>query len=290
MGTKPFGIAVDDVYVYFSAIDIGIHRAPKLGGPIDLLAADDRGPHVIVADGEWIYAADLGTPPTDFRDGRIVRVSKSAGGLQVLASSLEAPGDLRVAGDQIYFSTIGTHDYGAYNNDGAIWRMPKDGSTPPVRLAKDQLHPAGMAVDFSYVYWVTDYGGQVMRCALAGCDQKPDVLYADQNVPRSIVVDDAWLYWTNQQGTNVVRAPKNGGGAVEELAGSRGFPESIVLDGPDLFWCESLTHTVMRLPKTGAVRPMAVAEDLGLPTIVVVDRSSVYFSDQGRDDVVRVPR
>lgn len=288
----PYGIAVDEVNVYYSLIDEGIRRTPKLGGAIDAVVADDHGPHAIVVDDLFVYAADLGTPPTDFEDGRIVRAPKAGGALQILASDLGAPNALVLHGNDVVFSAAGTRSFGAYNNDGAIYRVPRDGSAPAKRLAKNQRHPISVATDDTYVYWTNDFGGTIVRCALSGCNETPEVLYDNQNVPRSIVVDDQFLYWSNQMDTNVVRAPKEGGGKILELAGSRGFPESIVLDHGMLYWAEVLTHTIQSLPKGGATRPIAVAEEpfVKLPQRVVVDATSVYFTDQGIIHVVRVPR
>ena len=286
----PYGLAVDDYNVYFTLVDTGIRRTPKHGGgPVEVVASDDHGPHRIVLDDVYIYIADLGTPDADFNDGRLARVTKFGGELQILDSNLGATDDLVLHGDYVLYSCAGTRSFGAYNNDGAIFRLPRAGGTP-VRLAKNQRHPIAITADETYVYWLNDYQGSIMRCAIAGCSETPEIVYADQNVPRSIVVDSEWIYWTNQQDTNVVRAPKSGSGPITELAASRGFPASLVLDHSELYWTEVLTHTVQTLPKDGAFRPTAVAQDLGLPVQVVVDLDSVYFTDQERTNVVRVPR
>lgn len=288
----PYGVAVDEVNVYFSLVDTGIRRTPKLGGPIDDVVLDDHGPHPLVVDDVFVYAADLGTPAADFVDGRIVRVPKAGGALQILVSDLGAPDSLVLHEGDVVFSASGTRSFGAYNNDGAIYRVPRDGSAAPTRLAKNQRHPICVAVDDTYVYWTNDYAGTIVRCALSGCNQMPEVLYDNQNVPHALVVDDTYLYWTNQMDTNVVRAPKQGGGEINELAGSRGFPESLVLDRGMLYWTEVLTHTIQSMPKGGAPRPIAVAQepDVKLPQRIAVDATSLYFTDQGIIDVVRVPR
>lgn len=293
----PYGVAVDGVNVYFTYIDHGIYRAPKRGGDAVLLAADDHGPHALAVDDLWVYAVDLGTPDTDFQDGRVVRVAKGGGPLEVLASGLGAPSGIVLAGAEVVFSAFGTRSFGAYNEDGAIYRAAKDGSAAPARLAKGQLGPTSVAADDAFAYWTNDYGGTVMRCALAGCGEAPSALYASLNEPSSVVAADDRLYWCNAQppsgepsGPDVVTAPKAGGGAIVELASSRGRPQSLVLDHGDLIWVETLTHTVQRLPKDGAPRPTAVASDLGLPERVTADAAAVYFSDQGKANVVRVPR
>jgi hypothetical protein len=287
----PYGVAVDDYNVYFTLVDTGIMRTPKLGGPIDVVTADDHGPHPIVVDDLYLYAADLGTPDTDFRDGRVIRILKTGGAMDVLASGLNAPNGLVLQGDDVVFSANGTRSFGAYNNDGEIWRVPRDGSAPATRLAKDQRHPMAITADATYAYWVNDYAGTVVRCALAGCNFTPEVLYDNQNVPQSIAVDGMSLYWANRQESNVVRASKNGGGDIVELAASVGYPESLLLDHGVLFWVDALSHKVQSIPRSGATRPTVVfQEDMGLPTRVAVDATSVYFTDQGNSNVVRIPR
>lgn len=296
-GDLPFGIDVDAVYVYFSAIDTGIMRTPKVGGAIDLLAADDHGPHVIAASEESIFVCDLGTPNNNFADGRLARVSKSGGTLEILAHDIPSAGIVRVSGEYVYFTSMGTPMLGGgYLHDGAIYRVKKDG-TGLLRLAKDQEVPGGMVVDDAYVYWVAEDFGSVRRCAIGGCAEKPTELYSNLNVPLSMAVDEAWLYWSSKD-NNIVRAPKDGKGNIGELTGSRGLPKSIVVSRGELFWTDVYSHSVSRMPKDGSLLPKMIWQDpetdpmmpKSLPTVIAVDEASVYFTDQGWDDVVRIGR
>lgn len=287
----PHGIAVDDRFVYFSCVDEGTKRVPKTGGAVELVAASDHGPHMIAVDATYVYAADLGTAATDFHDGRVTRALKDKpnAALEIISPVVPAVGAIVLAGPYVYFTSMGTTTSGAYNNDGAIWRVLRDGGGA-VRLAKNQRRPMGLAVDAQYVYWTNNYEQSVARCGVDGCNEQPTTLYANVDVPRSLVVDEQSPYWSSIQGSNVVRAPKAGGGTIVELAVSRGFPDGLRLDGEELFWIESVTHAVEKMPRKGAVRPTEIASDLKLPIAVAVDAESAFFTDEGSGLVVRVPR
>jgi sugar lactone lactonase YvrE len=288
----PHGIAVDDANVFFSCIDEGIKRVPKKGGALVLVATSDHGPHQVAVDTTHVYWADLGTGATDFHDGRVARAPKDAVGTataEIISPVVPAVGAIILAGPYVYFTSLGTTSNGAYNNDGAIWRVPRAGGMAE-RLAKDQRRPIGLAVDDAYVYWTNSYEQAVARCSVAGCNESPTTLYTNLDVPRSLVVDEAFLYWSSTQGSNVVRAPKAGGGGVFEIASSRGFPDGLKLDRTELFWVESVTHAVVKMPRVGAVRPTELAADLKLPIAVAVDAESAFFTDEGARNVVRVPR
>lgn len=287
----PHGIAVDDANVFFSCIDEGIKRVNKKGGPLSVVALSDHGPHAVAVDATHVYFADLGTGAMDFHDGRVARAPKDAtnGALEVISPVRPAVGAIVLSGPYVYFTSMGTTTNGAYNNDGEIWRVGRDGSAP-LRLAKNQRRPMGLAVDAQYVYWTNGYEQSVARCGASGCNEAPTTLYSNVDVPGSLVVDDTFLYWSSLQGSNVVRAPKLGGGGVFEIASSRGYPDGLKLRGDELFWVESITHAVVKMPRGGAVRPTELASNLELPIAVAVDDESAFFTDEGARTVVRVPR
>lgn len=287
----PHGIAVDDTSVYFSCVGEGVKRVPKKGGTLDMVSPSDHGPHMVAVDATHVYFAEIGTGAGDFRDGRVARAPKDATGVapEVIGPVVPMVGALALSGPYVYFTSLGTTSNGTYQNDGAIWRVARDGGTGE-RLAKDQRRPIGLAVDAEYVYWTNAYEQAVARCAVGGCGESPTTLYTNVDVPGSLAQGDGLLYWTSTQGSNVVRAPKSGAGGVFEIASSRGFPSGIERDGNELFWVEAITHAVVKLPTAGAVRPTEVASDLKLPIAVAVDAESVFFTDELAHNVVRVPR
>lgn len=287
----PHGIAVDDMSVFFSCIGEGVKRVPKKGGPLVLVSPSDHGPHMVAVDATHVYFAEIGTGAGDFRDGRVARAPKdaTAASPEVISPIVPMVGALVLSGPYVYFASLGTTSNGTYQNDGAIWRVAREGGAGE-RLAKNQRRPIGLAVDAQYVYWTNAYEQAVARCSIDGCGESPTTLYTNVDVPGSLAQGDGFLYWTSTMGSNVVRAPKAGGGSVLEIASSRGLPAGIVRDGSELFWVEAITHAVVKLPTAGAVRPTEVASDLKLPIAVAVDAESVFFTDELAQAVVRVPR
>jgi hypothetical protein len=64
-----------------------------------------------------------------------------------------------------------------------------------------------MVVDDANVYWTNFDSGQVLRCAIDGCNNTPTVM-ADvgSNQPCRMTMDDTHIYW--------VTCPPSGTGAV----------------------------------------------------------------------------
>ena len=73
-------------------------------------------------------------------------------------------------------------------------------------LASQQRNPIAIAVDSASVYWLTRDGGEVMRCAKRGCDQKPTVLASGIQGLARLAVDASSVYFT--AGDKVLKVPK----------------------------------------------------------------------------------
>src|ERR1700690_1557349 len=72
----PFGIAVDDQYVYYtSSVDGTLSRLPKNGGDPVVIATGMNGPYRLALDDAAAYVAVIGTTDS-YVDGEIVRVAK----------------------------------------------------------------------------------------------------------------------------------------------------------------------------------------------------------------------
>jgi sugar lactone lactonase YvrE len=289
----PHDVALDGAWVYYTSIgDRAVRRVPRRGGVSRTLVVDEHGPTNLAVDDRFVYFGDYGRGENLFVDGRVGRVAKDGSGTVLyLAEDVPTVGAVLLDGDYVYYASMGTTVSGVYQNDGALFRVRKDGSARAEALtARDQRVPVGLAVDEAWVYWASAYGGTLARCPKSGCNGPPELLYAGQNQPRSVAVDDAWLYWASPQATAVFRAAKGGAGAVVELAASRGLPDGLVVAGPDLFWVEPVAHAVVRMPKEGGARPVALAADLGLPVAVAVDGDDVVFADEERGTIVRLAR
>ena len=72
-------------------------------------------------------------------------------------------------------------------------------------LSRDVAHRCWL--EGTSVYWVTSYGGTVMKCPVEGCAGNPTHLASEQAYPVSIAVDGKSLYWTNNRSGTVMKLP-----------------------------------------------------------------------------------
>jgi len=154
----PGYLAVDDVYVFWSDVSGAIMRVSQLGGTPQLVAPSPY-PQGIALDADYVYW-------TDSSQGAILRVPKSGGNSDPIASGQDTPVQIAIDGDFVYWTD--TSDLGL----GSVMRASKDGG-PATTLAtglgmgSDQHRgPWAIAIDDVAVYWTEIYGrGAVMRVA-----------------------------------------------------------------------------------------------------------------------------
>lgn len=158
----PFGLAVDDSYVYYTSFQPSIYRSLIDGGSVNneqavgpngdtigFIALDDQRVY-------WVYTEKNGT-------GHVVSTAKALGSG---VTSYGTPADnvfpvgIVVDDEYVYWSTDGTETGGFPNGDGKVLACPKKGcdASGPFVLATGNLFGGPMATDDLAIYWV-EYGG-----------------------------------------------------------------------------------------------------------------------------------
>jgi sugar lactone lactonase YvrE len=190
-------------------------------------------------------------------------------------------------------ATSGAASYDPYNP--GCGRCARDDGDGPVTLAADQLSPASVTADATYVYW-TNTGthgddGTLMRVPIEGGELT--LLATGQAGPAGIAVDATYVYWTNSFSGTVMKMPLRGPGAPITLATGQSRPSAIVVDEKHIYWTNCGTcrddGEVMKASLDGSSLT-ALATGQSEPTGIAVDATSVYWTNYATEGTVtRVP-
>jgi streptogramin lyase len=145
-------MAFDGTWLYYADAGLGeIHRLDRTSLENRLLAGDRAHPNSVVLRGNDLYFLELGTEEAGYEDGRLARMPRAGGPIEVLLEGLDAPDGLAADASSVFLCTRGTT-----MNDfrGRILRRSDDGTVQT--LADDQWEPFAIAVDEDAVYWTND--------------------------------------------------------------------------------------------------------------------------------------
>ncbi|MEZ4296246.1 MAG: hypothetical protein R3B70_14840 [Polyangiaceae bacterium] len=136
--------ATSETHVYWDDVTL-IHRAPHDDTTITDFLNAPTSPTFFATDDANLYFAggQSGTYAVPLTGGAANEIADAAPGYGSLVSD----------GQNVFFITFADGD-----STKAIWRVPRDGSAPPVKLAEDPDGFSGqpMSVDDKYVYWLNE--------------------------------------------------------------------------------------------------------------------------------------
>ncbi|MDC0746103.1 Vgb family protein [Polyangium mundeleinium] len=148
----PQCLTVDSDFVYFTSMDGDqtstggkIRKVPRDGGTPEVLVSGQHFPYMITADAGNLYWTDVG-------NDKIMKVSKSGGAPQVLATG-DYPAGIAVDSNYVYW---------ANRYAGTVMKVPVGGG-PAETIAPDQNSPAAVAVDATSIYWVNEGDGTLKK-------------------------------------------------------------------------------------------------------------------------------
>lgn len=192
-----------------------------------------------------------------------------------LATGLCDVGSIAVVGQDVYFATD------IASKTGKILRVPRDGSSEPVPILTDADHPADIAADPSWVFWVEGaIPGRVMRADRDGANETP--LQIGQNAPNRVTLDGSYVYWSIPSvGGGVIQRVPKATGSVDFIASNLYGVTGLAVDDASVYWTEkgSAGGLVRTTPKTGgqAVTDLATAQNE--PSALALGIAQVFWTN-----------
>lgn len=265
----PFGIAVDDGFVYWTNYEGGtVMKVSKSGdGSPTTLASGQGHPHSIAVDADAIYW-------TNVSGGTVVKMDKSGGAL-IIASGQDSPYGIAVDGDAIYWVNAGGTVMKAGKADGVV-----------TTLASGQGNPFGIALASNIVYWTNISDGTVMKVGKSG--GMPIVFASGQNSPHGIVVDNNAVYWTNDVSDGEVMAAGLTSGAPVVLAADQNKPLGIAIDDSAVYWANFVSGGNVNRIRINEGDPIGLISDQDSPGGITADDIAIYWTTNGGGTVMKL--
>lgn len=285
---EPYGLAVDDTYVYWttSGVADSVYRKKLADASApELLANNQKRPRelALATDADFkgvVWAnnglADIGaaivgakapgmptTLATSMKDGvfaiavvgkNVFWLNRDEGDLwsAVLTATLDTTNKklASLLGQPWDLAADSAFVYVTTYTTGEVRRIPAGGGTPKV-LAKGLGNPTGIAIDAKYAYFAAENTGEISRVLVDG-SAAATVLATGQLKPAHLTIDDKYVYWTNY-GTSdtdgsVAKVPLAGGDVIV-LAAAQNKPLQIAVDATHVYWTTIGGKTIMKAPK-----------------------------------------
>jgi hypothetical protein len=145
---NPFGVAIDDSYVYWTNLEGGnnVMRVSKSGGTPSTLESGLGGALGIAVDSMHVYWVDQAN------GGSLLYMPLDGGVVETIVSGQDPERN----GIAFALDTLNVYlaNFGSGASDGVILRVPLSGGTPAT-IASGEDGPTAIAVDATSVYWTT---------------------------------------------------------------------------------------------------------------------------------------
>ena len=304
---KPWGVAVDDAYVYWTNEgDETVMRAPKTGGAPVAIARNQAEPHRILVDSTTVI----------WHNANFANSQTADGGANVYEITSLAKTAIDQGGSPKKIEDVQT---GKRARTVAIAKSPDDQvwSTWPDKLRRnnredsnngkdivkplDPREPTALAVDDVNAYFFLQQPEQVWsvpKTADGTTDAGRPIATLDNLVEVADMAADGTALYIVTIGGAVLQLPTPAGGAATQLAIGHPFPRSVVVDDAYVYFTHSSgTETdtdgaVIMLAKSGGTA-VGIATGQNRPRGIAVDVApdgshTVYWATYGDGKIWRV--
>jgi hypothetical protein len=206
-------------------------------------------PHGLAVDDTNVYLAEWGGGT-----GTLERCARSGcgGNSETLVEVLGGPISVAMTGDTLVWAAGPT----GLGTNGAILTCDKTACVPQALADSPDISPGRVAVDAQNAYW-SNGDGSIMKCALSGCGNTPDVLATGFDNPHAIATDGLDVVWTTApMGPGGIYRIAADGSELEPTTVAIGemvfTPSSLALDEDHIYWTDLNTNLVAAIRRCAA--------------------------------------
>jgi hypothetical protein len=209
-----------------------------------------------------------------------VCVPMGANGITMLASNQNAPLDLALDAQFVYWTNSGCAGGGTMCS--MVARAPIGGGTTQTVLSSSSNigNPQYLAVNGNSVFWTAADGHVYTAPAGGGPYQN---VSSGETMPQGIVSvlgGSGFLIWADDNPTGTIIRTDNGGGSRVTIASNQSMPKFVGLDqGGNLAYWTTGNGSVMSAPANGGGTPNPVASGLANVGRIVVFGSVVAWTE-----------
>lgn len=254
----PTQVIVDDVAAYWTNVGGSVRSVLKSGGtPVSLLSGLST-PHRIAQDSDSLYF-------TNGTDGRVMKMSKRGGNVEVLATGQGSPTGLVLLGSQLFWAN--------YTPNASLMTL-KDGAV--TTLVSGVGNPHDLTTDGSRLFFTDIDGRKIRRANLDG--SAPTIIASLSTLPFAVISDGTSVYWSEDSVNGRIAKASVNGGAITTLVSGQNRPHGLVFDGADkIYFTNYGSGEIVRMTKTGASKTVIASGQSGAGA-VQTDNTHAYWS------------
>jgi sugar lactone lactonase YvrE len=280
-GSRPFHIAMQDQYVYWTdPLNNSVLRTNKQTLKTDTLYYGGFYTDGVAVDDAGVYFADV---------SNLYRCN--LGGCAGTAQPLLPDGGLS---STPYF--VAVDDNGVYWDDQDTMNVhvvpKKGGSGTTIYTGSGDAGLAGLVADGQYVY-AAGFDGTVVRIPDDGGAAQQ--MNPGLQLPNAfdLAVDSQNVYWSQDDPNNgygTVNVVSLTGVSPHTFATMQAQPGGLAVDSQNLYWTNVgtnlnfLSGTVVMCPLTSCTNPVTLASGQHIPREIGVDDVAVYWANYGNGD------
>lgn len=174
------------------------------------------------------------------------------------------------------------------NSDGSggtIGRANLDGTGVNQSFVSGAIHPCGVAVNSSHVFWGNDNATSVGRAKLDGTGANQAIAPADGTC--GVTVNPSHLFWVNTNVSDSIGRPNLDGSVPDQdfvTGAPLPFPCGVAVNSTHIFWGNLNGDSIGRADLNGTLANPNFIPAINDPCGVAVDSTHIYWGNAGGND------